>query len=135
MTMAEIKAALLTLDYDSDPEKAHIEADKLLIAALRENQVWGSADIVQQVIKAYEAVPKWYSQGVVMPRHKQLSRQQMTDQLNHAFDELEAWDKLIAKTYTTTHLSQIAQNVEADVTLTELQIRIKALIEHLSEYK
>lgn len=61
MTMLQIEAELYMLINTDDQESAHIEADKLLIAALR--QCWASAgqDDVETVIKAFEAVRKWYS--------------------------------------------------------------------------
>jgi len=54
--MREIEAAMLALADIDDPEKAHYEADKLLVAALRENVVWGSANNVDEIIEAWEAV-------------------------------------------------------------------------------
>lgn len=62
--MLQIEAKLLALadaKHIDEVELAHMEADSLLIAALR--QCWASAgqDSVEGVIKAYEAVPKWYT--------------------------------------------------------------------------
>ena len=65
MTMAEIKAVLLAIAdgimYADDIEAAHIEADKLLIAALRRCGESRYRGYVEMVIKAWESVPKWYS--------------------------------------------------------------------------
>lgn len=54
-----------------------------------------------------------------MARHSQLTRQQMAD-------ELEAWDKMLQ--------GEEAGHYSA-YTLAQIHARIKALIEHLSEYK
>lgn len=65
MPMIQIEAELWAIatqtKYAHDVEKAHIEADKLLIVALR--QCWSSPNRndVEGVIKAFEAVPKWYA--------------------------------------------------------------------------
>ncbi len=61
-----------------------------------------------------------------MSRHPQLSRQQMTDLLDHAFDELEELDKLI-QGIETLHYPEYM--------ISKIRPRIKALIERLSEYK
>lgn len=69
-----------------------------------------------------------------MSRHPQLSRQQLTDLLDRAFGELEAWDKLVAE--TTFNYSPTNRHIRHNFnTLKELQVRIKALIEQLAEYK
>jgi hypothetical protein len=48
---------------DDDKEKAHAEADALLIKLLRSivHYEGFDADIVDQVIDAYESVGKWYA--------------------------------------------------------------------------
>lgn len=68
-----------------------------------------------------------------MPRHPQLSRQQLTDLLDHAFSELEAWDKLIERVYLMTLREGSAPNAVYEIS--EVHTRIKSLIERLSEYK
>ena len=63
--MIQIEAKLWALatqtEYAHDVEKTRDEADKLLIAALR--QCWASPNRndVEGVIKAWEAVPKRYA--------------------------------------------------------------------------
>ncbi len=61
MTMEEIEVSLWAVANADDQELAHIEADKLLIAALRQCMAPGYETAVENVIKAFEAVPKWYS--------------------------------------------------------------------------
>ena len=66
MTMKEIETAMVALAENipqryNNHELIHIKADRLLVAALYENQVWGAAN-VEGIVKAYEAIDKWYSQ-------------------------------------------------------------------------
>lgn len=69
-----------------------------------------------------------------VPRHPQLSRQQLTDLLDHAFSELEAWDKMVDE-LVLTGFKGADLRLNAGPMLNELRPRIKALIERLSEYK
>ncbi len=69
-----------------------------------------------------------------MGRHPQMTRQQMTDQLDATFAELEAWDKLIADLVDPTVDNwQVMKN--AAYVLDELQTRIRVQLDLLSEYK
>lgn len=74
------------------------------------------------------------SDNPVTLRHPQLSRQQMADQLDHAFKELEEWDEMI-KGIMNPELEGIEILRHSAHVIGDVHDRIKSLIERLSEYK
>ena len=71
-----------------------------------------------------------------MTRHPQLSRQQLTDLLDHAFSELEGLSSLfVGLTESGEYYSPERAEFLNDLVEEELEPRINALIERLSEYK
>lgn len=87
------------------------------------------------MLRASSKLLKQFPNGTLnMSRHPQLSRQQLTDLLDHAFSELEAWDKLIDEAVDKGFHPDTIQ-VTGPFLFGQLNMRVKALIEHLSEYK
>ena len=54
-TRKKLLKTLLEMENDQDPESAHGRADEILLEILREE---GGYD---DIIEAYENVPKWYA--------------------------------------------------------------------------
>lgn len=69
-----------------------------------------------------------------MARHPQLTRQQMADQLDHAFSELEEWSGMIDG-ITNSNENGTELILSSAHLIAQLNYRIKTLIERLSEYK
>jgi hypothetical protein len=67
MRMHEIIGELRGLGFPGDVEAQHARADKLLVEALREIYDYAQPhnyfmeSEVEELIAAYEAVPKWYA--------------------------------------------------------------------------